>query len=232
MTGLRAFAGLAILTAVAVGCTPAPSSGPVVVAQESTPIPADPTPAPASASVPGSIDLPEIPQPVPPAPPAEAPQPEPPPPAQPPPANPQDQRPGGPQQLNLAIGQTARLRYFDVTVRQAAYGQDGISVGWKVEVCYRAPHPGANTDGTTRISTNPWSARVVDGEVGGPAEEIALDRFPRDNAWSPPYRTRQIRLGECEFGWIGIRHDNPDLQWPAVIYQPRDFGDRIVWAWN
>ena len=139
-------------------------------------------------------------------------------------------RPGGPQGLSLSIGQTARLRYFDVTVQRFAHGKDGISAGYRVQVCYAAPHPSANADGTTRVSTDPWSFLVRDGESGGRYRQVPVGELPRDWAWSPSYRETLLRAGECSTGWIGVRHGSPDLQWGGIVYQPADFGDRVTWT--
>ncbi|WP_460742068.1 hypothetical protein [Mariniluteicoccus endophyticus] len=134
------------------------------------------------------------------------------------------------QNLSLVVGQTARLSYFDVTLLQFTHGKDGVSVGWKVQVCYTRPHPQQNSDGSTRVSTNPWSARIADGETGSAPRWIRIDEMPRDNAWSPNYATRTIRLGECNMGWIGVTHGNPDLLWSGLRYAPADFGDVVIWT--
>lgn len=146
-------------------------------------------------------------------------------PVDPPPAQPAPRA----QNLSLGVGQTAHLSYFDVTLLQFAHGKDGISVGWKVQVCYTRPHPQQNSDGSTRVSTNPWSARIADGETGSAPRWMRIDEMPRDNAWSPGYATRTIRLGECNMGWIGVTHGNPDLLWSGLRYAPADFGDVVVW---
>lgn len=134
------------------------------------------------------------------------------------------------QMLTLRVGETAHLSYFDVTFVRTAPGRDGISHGWKVRVCYTAPHPRRNADGTTRVSTNPWSVLVRDGEAHGSGSRwVRIDEFPQDGGWDPPYPDRLMSLGQCAEGWLAIRHDNPDLQYLALRYAPADFGDRVTW---
>lgn len=134
------------------------------------------------------------------------------------------------QMLTLRVGETAHLAYFDVTFLRTAPGRDGISHGWKVRVCYTASHPRQNADGTTRVSTNPWSVLVRDGEAHGSGSRwVRIEEFPQDGGWDPPYTDRLISLGQCAEGWLAIRHDNPDLQYLALRYAPADFGDRVTW---
>lgn len=134
------------------------------------------------------------------------------------------------QQLQLSPGQTAGLTYFDVTFQRFAHGQDGVSAGWRVETCYRRQHPGQTPDNTTRVSSDPWSVLVLDAEgPDGRPVWVAINEFPRDNEWSPPYPTTQLKLGRCQTGWLGVRHGNPDLQFLAVRYAPADFGDVVTW---
>lgn len=137
----------------------------------------------------------------------------------------------GAKRLLLGTGETAHLAHFDVTVRERAFGKDGVSIGWKVEVCYTQRHAQQNANDTTRVSTNPWSVQVRDGEgQSGKAEWLPIDRFPRDKGWEPPYETRDLKLGSCQLGWIAVRHGNPDLQWLAIRYAPADFGDEVTWT--
>lgn len=202
--------------------------------QTTRPQPAGPTPGEASGTgspapnqppvtIPGPLPTPS--QEVPPTEPA-------PPPANPPaPVGSTEPAPPPGQNLQLRAGQTARLAYFDVTFQRFARGQDGVSAGWRVEVCYRRPHPNQNADNTTRVSADPWSVQVLDAEgPDGRPTWLAINEFPRDNGWSPPYPTTQLRLGSCQTGWLGVRHGNPDLQFLAVRYAPADFGDVVTWA--
>ncbi|MEL4504630.1 hypothetical protein AAEX63_07315 [Luteococcus sp. H138] len=113
---------------------------------------------------------------------------------------------------------------------RSEHGKDGISVGWKVRVCYTTAHAGQNADGTTRVSTDPWSVQVIDGEGGTKPVWTKISEFPADKGWQPPYPERRVKLGECAEGWIAVRHDNPDLQFQAVRYQPSDTGDVVTWS--
>ena len=140
-------------------------------------------------------------------------------------------RPNKPRQLTLGIGETARLTYFDVTVQRFKFGDDNVSAAYRVQVCYVRPHAEANADGTTRVSTNPWSFRLRDGE-GGPASysSVPVSEFTRDWSWTPSYRERKLKVGQCNTGWIGVKVTNPDLQWGGIVYSPSDFGDRVTWT--
>ncbi|MEL4356666.1 MULTISPECIES: hypothetical protein [unclassified Luteococcus] len=128
------------------------------------------------------------------------------------------------------MGQTARLAHFDVTLLRHEFGKDGISVGWKVRTCYTKAHPQQNADGTTRVSTDPWSVQVIDGEGGTHSVWAKISEFPADKGWEPPYPQGTIKLGSCAEGWIAVRHENPDLQFQALRYQPSDFGDVVTWS--
>lgn len=140
-------------------------------------------------------------------------------------------RPNKPRQLTLGIGQTARLTYFDVTVQRFKFGDDNVSAAYRVQVCYVRPHAEANSDGSTRVSTNPWSFRLRDGE-GGPASysSVPVSEFTRDWSWTPSYRETKLKVGQCNTGWIGVKVTNPDLQWGGIVYSPSDFGDRVTWT--
>ncbi len=222
--GLPAVLLLSSCTTAAPGAAPSAASSSVV------PAPTASLEAPASSSATATTVAPSSPAPASPAEPST--------PASPPTATVTvtttaqagESRPGSPQTMTLGIGQTARLTYFDVTVQRFAFGQDHISIGFRIEVCYRKPHAGAAGDGTTRVSTDPWSFLVRDGE--GPQtsyKAVPVSTFPRDWAWSPSYRETRLAPGSCNVGWIGIRHENPDLQWGGIVYAPADFGDRITW---
>lgn len=140
-------------------------------------------------------------------------------------------RPTGPMTMDLRYGDMARLRYFDVTALRQEFGKDGISIGWKVRVCYRAAHSGTGADRRTRVSNNPWSVRVNDGEgPGTPPRWTAISTFPQDVGWAPEYAETRLELGGCQEGWMAVRHGNPDLQWTGLRYSPADFGDVITWS--
>jgi hypothetical protein len=213
--------GVPLLAAVALcaACTPTQLSAPTLTA----PTPLEPSQA--ASSVPGEIQLPDQTD----LPTGEATTQTAPPP--PPTTQAPDTAPPPGQQLQLGPGQTAHLTYFDVTFQRFAHGQDGISAGWRVEACYRRPHPEQNADNTTRVSADPWSVQVLDAEgPGGRPTWLGINEFPRDNQWSPPYPTTNLKLGACQVGWLGVRHGNPDLQFLALRYAPADFGDVVTWS--
>ena len=143
------------------------------------------------------------------------------------PASPEKEQP---KKLNLREGQTANLQHFDVTVLKAEHGKDGISYGVQIKTCYTKAHPGQGADGTTRVSTDPWSLRVRDGESSNPWKWYPVSEFPKDSGWSPEFKEQKLKVGECATGWIPIKHENPDLQWGGVKYAPADFGDVVIWT--
>ncbi len=79
------------------------------------------------------------------------------------------------------------------------------------------------------MSNNPWSVEFRDGETGGPTVWRTIPSLPFDQGWVPEYRETRLAVGECQEGWMGVRHDNPDLQWTGLRYAPADFGDVITW---
>lgn len=138
-------------------------------------------------------------------------------------------RPSGPVEETVTPGATAHTRYFDVTV----FGREftDTATGIEVEVCYAAEHPEANDDGTTRVSTDPWRFGVYDGETGVPEDTqyYGVSEFEPTTAFTPAYEEKMLSVGECNRGWIGVEHGNPDLAWVSARYQPADFGDVITW---
>lgn len=138
-------------------------------------------------------------------------------------------RPSGPIEESRPVGATAHLQYFDVTV----FGREftDTATGIEVEVCYAAEHPEANDDGTTRVSTDPWRFGVYDGETGVPEDTqyYGVSEFEPTTAFTPAYEEKMLSVGECNRGWIGVEHGNPDLAWVSARYQPADFGDVITW---
>ncbi|MGV8847419.1 hypothetical protein [Tessaracoccus sp.] len=131
-------------------------------------------------------------------------------------------------EATLAMGETAHLANWDVTVLRGEHGEDGISYGWKVNVCYVAPSE-LEENGRIMVSDKPWSAIVQDLEGGeNPVEVVPIREFDRDHAYRPDYVDTTLALGECNLGWIGIVHGNPDLGWLGITYEPST-GGRIVW---
>lgn len=147
----------------------------------------------------------------------------------PPPSTPVS-RPGKPVTKQVSMGSTVSLRYFDVTVSDFRFNGDGTEAGAKVRVCYTHPHAEANADGTTRVSTNPWSfgVRDLEGATSSKYTFVGVGEFDRAG-WTPAYREKGISVGECNSGWISVAHGSPDLDFSYLRYAPRDFGDKITW---
>ncbi|MDO5737606.1 MAG: hypothetical protein Q4P15_14150, partial [Propionibacteriaceae bacterium] len=104
------------------------------------------------------------------------------------------------------MGETARLANWDVTVLRGEPGEDGISYGWKVNVCYVAPSS-LEKNGRIYVSDAAWSLIVQDQEGGwNPIETISVREFERDHTYRPDYLDTTLALGECNLGWIGFVH--------------------------
>ncbi|MDO5676973.1 MAG: hypothetical protein Q4G35_05645 [Propionibacteriaceae bacterium] len=141
-------------------------------------------------------------------------------------------RPTGPVTATAEPPGTFHLQYFDVSVLEQRFNDLGTATGVHVKVCYASPHPGANSDGTTRTSTNPWRFGVFDGETQtfDDTRYLRVDEFPASDEFQPVFKEKQLKVGECNEGWIGIEHGTPDAAWAAMRYQPADFGDEITWV--
>lgn len=127
----------------------------------------------------------------------------------------------------LKVGETAHLANWDVTVQRAEYGYEGFSYGWKVNVCYVAASDLA-VDGRIKVSDRVWTALLQDQESGGPVESVPIPEFERDHTWTPEYANTSLSVGDCNLGWIGIHNENPDLDWPGIVYTPST-GETITW---
>ena len=145
--------------------------------------------------------------------------------------DPEGQRPTGPVEATLKPGETASTQYFDVTMLKRDFNDQATVTGIEVKVCYVAEHPGANDDGTTRVSTDPWRFGVYDGETRTEADVhfLPVSEFDPSTAFIPAYEEKNLKVGECNEGWISVDHGNPDLAWASVRYQPADFGDVVTW---
>lgn len=136
----------------------------------------------------------------------------------------------GPVVQKARLGVVVSLRYFDVEVSEVRSDPDGVEIGALVKVCYTHAHPGANADGTTRVSRDPWAFGLLDGEAGETKYRyIPVGKFDQGESWKPLYEARKLKVGECNSGWLSIHHGNPDLWVHYLRYAPADFGDRITW---
>lgn len=127
----------------------------------------------------------------------------------------------------LHVGETARLANWEVTVLKGEPGEDGISYGWKVKVCYVSPSPLAK-NGRIYVSDAVWWLIYQDQEGDWPVETLPAGEFKRDHTYRPDYVDTTLALGECNLGWIGIVHGNPDLGWLGITYNPAT-GESITW---
>ena len=132
----------------------------------------------------------------------------------------------------FAVGQTAHFSYFDVTVldhRRASNGVEGGGIyGALIKVCYTRRHPGANADGATRTSRDPWRFGLAHGP------EPVWDRGSKQlsHRWKPMYTERKLKVGECNSGWLTT--DIRETAYVAHIgmrYAPADFDFRGTWTW-
>ncbi|WP_461104495.1 hypothetical protein [Tessaracoccus terricola] len=131
------------------------------------------------------------------------------------------QRPSEAVSRTVQLGETVSLRYFDVSVIELDTTSD--SAGFLARVCYAAAHPDANADGTTRVSTNPWSVGL--GGSGASALQFWRVDDLSTITWPQSYGETKLRVGECNEGWVAVKTDPIS----AVRYAPRDFGDVIIW---
>lgn len=130
----------------------------------------------------------------------------------------------------MKVGESARLENWEVTVMDGEYGKDGISYGWKVDVCYIAPSSFAK-DGRIKVSDEVWSVLVEDMESNvSRVVTVPVGEFERDHAYRPDYLDTTLAVGECNLGWIGIVHGNPDLAFQGITYEPST-GESITWKW-
>lgn len=210
----------ALLVASLTACTaPATTSVPPAASPASAAAPTTESSQPTPTPVASPASTPDTPTPTPePAQPTPTPTPEP----------PATERSEPLRRAGLSYGQTAQLRYFDITVQRFEHGKDGISAAWRTQTCYRRPHPEAK-NGRVPVSTGPWKAVVIDGEGGTKSSAVSVDSIGIDPTWSPLYVSTTLALGECQTGWIAIRHRNPDLQWLGIQYRPAD-GDQADWS--
>lgn len=72
---------------------------------------------------------------------------------------------------------------------------------------------------------------VIDGETRTEADVhfLPVSEFDPSTAFTPAYEEKNLKVGECNEGWISVDHGNPDLAWASVRYQPADFGDVVIW---
>ena len=140
-------------------------------------------------------------------------------------------RPTAAVSTTLALGEVAELSHFQVVVSKKEFNHTGTATGWLVRVCYVAPHDGANPDGTTRTSLDPWYVTTWDGETQweSDAKQVRVKEFPQTVEFGPEYTQKALKVGECNEGWITVAHGNPDAAWGALVYKPADFGDVVEW---
>jgi hypothetical protein len=129
----------------------------------------------------------------------------------------------------LAVGETAHFPYFDVTVDD--HRMDGAVWGAHVRVCYTHAHPGANPDGTTRVSTNPWQFGSLqsDGRVEHSANPT-IDAEITDY-WRPAYGETLLEVGECHEGWVSVVLVEAVSGFSGMRYAPSDFNFSATWDW-
>lgn len=123
---------------------------------------------------------------------------------------------------------TQHLTYFDVSVNSHLGGEGFWATN--VTVCYRSPHPDANADGTTRVSTDPWSVLVQTPDGGLRATPVS--ELPRTNfGLNPQYSETLLSPGQCQMGWITVIPSGGG-RFAGVKYAPRDFPtDTVTWRW-
>lgn len=131
----------------------------------------------------------------------------------------------------LGEGESAELAHFTVTMHAAESQPDGLWEAWDIEVCYTSEHPGQNEDGTTRVSTDPWSVLARDGEGTEDYEWYPIGDFEQNSEKSPAFTETQLAVGDCTRGWLTADHGNPDLQFAGLRYAPADFDEEVTWSY-
>ncbi|MGJ3509041.1 hypothetical protein [Enemella sp. A6] len=134
-----------------------------------------------------------------------------------------------PKSVTLKEGESAELNYFTVTLHSAESEENGLWEAWDVEVCYTKEHPKQNADGTTRVSPDPWSAEVRDGEGPEETKWIPVGDWDQVSERQPTFSEKQLKVGECSRGWLSAKHENPDLLFSGLKYAPEDFKDEAIW---
>ena len=124
-------------------------------------------------------------------------------------------------------GETAHLRYFDVTLN--SHRVDRGLWGANVTVCYTRAHPGANSDGTTRASTDPWTFAVERG-LSEPRFVPASEPSPTA-PWAPAYGATLLSVGQCQTGWMAVTAERDPALFTGMRYAPRDFEFVANWRW-
>lgn len=133
---------------------------------------------------------------------------------------------------NFRLGQTAHFRYFDVTVHEHRFADNGIEgggiYGARVSVCYTHKHPDPRADGSTRSSRDPWRFGWAHGP--DPVWDRGAGR-PSDR-WQPAYREKNLKVGECNTGWLTTEfRETVYVAHIGMRYQPANFDFRGTWTW-
>lgn len=132
---------------------------------------------------------------------------------------------------DVGLGSTVTMRHFEVTVSDVRRNGDGTAIAVSVKVCYTHPHSGANADGTTRVSRDPWSFGLLDAEsMESEYTFVKAREIPISTHWTPVYNETRLSPGQCNEGWLAVHHGNPDLWISYIRYAPADFGDRVTWS--
>ena len=127
-----------------------------------------------------------------------------------------------------ATSQTRHLSYFDVTTNSHLQGEGFWAAN--VTVCYVHPHPQANPDGTTRVSTDPWSVLIE--RPNGSYEQVPLSDLNQTTAGlGLQYGEELLHLGQCQTGWITVSPPGYG-RFSGMKYSPKDFpNDTATWSW-
>ena len=121
------------------------------------------------------------------------------------------------------------MTYFDVTVNSHLHGEGFWAAN--VTACYVRPHPDANPDGTTRVSTDPWSVLVE--RPNGSLVQVPVSHLSQtDGGTAPQYTEDLLSVGQCQTGWITVTPPGNGT-FAGMKYAPRDFpNDTVTWQWS
>jgi hypothetical protein len=98
-------------------------------------------------------------------------------------------------------------------------------------VCYVEPHPQANPDGTTRVSTDPWSVLIE--RPNGSYDQVPVSNLDQTTAGLGPRNgDGLLQLGRCQTGSITFTPPGYG-RFAGMKYSPADFPtDTVTWSWS
>ena len=116
----------------------------------------------------------------------------------------------------------ATFEYFSVELTPNHLELESIPglSNFEVEVCVLKP---VGSDGTSRVSVEPWWLESEKGEIQRPIEARYEPAFPAKDA---------LEAGECTKGWLAFNNfGDTSVDYTYLIYQ-NGLGERAVWSFH